>query len=80
MLLVVVACGLPECDDLCAQRAACIQDEIDEASSTWSAWTGFDDRAAYEDACTEPFYQSLDDGTPRGDLRDVCRAEQACED
>jgi hypothetical protein len=74
MLLIVLAgCGLPRCEELCATQAGCVQDEIDAQGSTWSEWTGFADRGAFEDGCLAVFEDSLDQGAPRDTLQDTCR-------
>lgn len=74
--LALAGCGLPECEALCAERAACIQADIDAADSSWTDWTGFPDGAAYERACLDPFEDSLDRGASRDDVLDLCDAEQ----
>jgi hypothetical protein len=82
-LLLLVACGgLPECEDLCDARAACVAAEIDANESTWEDWTGYSDQQSYRDALMQEWQDSLDAGTDRDQLRTLCKAEQqnVCDD
>lgn len=78
LLLSLLACGLPDCDAFCAERADCVEAEIESAGSSWDAWTGQSDRRAYEEACRDEFYRSVEDGGEADDVQSLCRAEDAC--
>ncbi len=76
-LLGLLACGMPDCEDFCARRTACVADTVAQAGSTWEAWTGFADAEAYEAACFAPFADSVEAGASRGEVERLCVAEAA---
>ncbi|MEN9785347.1 MAG: hypothetical protein RLZZ299_611 [Pseudomonadota bacterium] len=76
-LLGLLACGIPDCEDFCTRRTACVADTVAEAGATWQDWTGFADAASYEAACLAPFQDSLEAGASRGEIQRLCVAEAA---
>ena len=81
LVLWWLGCGLPRCDELCAVKADCVEEELRAYDATWPEFTGFDDREAYEEACYEVFTDGREEGADRGAQQQVCRAEleQGCD-
>lgn len=75
LVFLLSGCGLGDCREFCAVEADCVEDELQAYDATWRAWTGFDDRDAFEEACFGEFADSRDEGGERDDLNAVCREE-----
>lgn len=72
MLLLLLACGYPHCQELCEAQADCIEADLSTYDASWSEWTGRADRDAWVSACYDAFAVSEDD-----EVDDVCREESA---
>jgi len=69
LVLLTLGCGPTACETFCSERADCLAAEIAEYGSSWSEWTGHDDRAAFEGSCVEAF----------GGAEELCEEEDACQ-
>lgn len=79
LVLLFAGCGLPACERLCEERAACVSATIAAYDSSWEAWTGHADEAAYREACYAEFEAAIPSGD---DVDGLCADERpyTCED
>ncbi len=74
LISLLSGCVPTACASFCAERADCLEAEIEAYDSTWSEWTGHGDRAAFEASCVAAF----DGNNAAGRAEELCEEEDAC--